>query len=484
MMLRKSLLLLCWLPCFLLTSLAQTQQSTRPNILFIIADDWSYPHAGIYGDNVVKTPNFDRIASEGALFTNAYCASPSCTPSRASLLTGRAVHQLEEGGNLYGPLAQKFVSYPTLLEEAGYAVGSTRKGWGPGTYQAGGYKENPAGKQYKSFEDFYAQAPQDKPFCFWFGSNDPHRPYDKDTGLQSGMKPEDVIVPPHFPDTPEVRKDILDYYFEVQRMDRDAGEIIKRLEADSKLDNTLIIWTSDNGMPFPRSKANLYNFGTHMPLAVRWPRRIKAGQRIHDLVVLTDVAPTMIEAAGLKTIPAMTGRSWMNLLAGKKEVGRAQVFLERERHANVRRGDLGYPVRAIRTKDFLYIRNLRPDRWPAGDPEMYFSVGDYGDIDDSPTKQFLIKRYNDPVIANYAKIALDKRPAEELYDLQKDPGELKNIADDKKYANAKKKLRAALDRWMETTEDPRANPQSDSDVFDRYSYSGGKGEGAPARPKK
>lgn len=462
----------------------QAQSQTRPNILFIIADDWSYPHAGIYGDKVVQTPNFDRIAREGTLFRNAYCASPSCTPSRASLLTGHAVHQLEEGGNLWGFLPKKFATYPDLLEQAGYAVGSTRKGWGPGNFQAGGFKENPAGKPYKSFDEFYDQAPKDKPFCFWFGAQDPHRPYDKDTGVQSGMKPEAVNMPPHFPDTPEVRKDILDYYFEVQRMDRDAGEIIKRLEADGKLDNTLIVWTSDNGMPFPRSKANLYNFGTHMPLAIRWPKRVKAAQIVNDYVVLTDVAPTMLEAVELKVEPSMTGRSWMRLLSGKKDLGREQVFLERERHANVRRGDLSYPVRAIRTKDFLYIRNLRPDRWPAGDPEMYFAVGEYGDIDDSPTKQLLMNRRGDSAIERYSKLSLDKRPAEELYDLKIDPGELKNIADDKKYAGAIKKLRVALDNWMQSTGDSRANPKTDNDAFDSYPYFGGRGEGVPAPPKK
>lgn len=456
----------------------------RPNILFIIADDWSFPHAGVYGDKVVQTPNFDRIAREGTLFTNAYCAAPSCTPSRASLLTGRPVHQLEEGGNLWGFLPKRFATYPMLLEDAGYFVGSTRKGWGPGNFQAGGRAENPAGKPYKSFDEFYAQAPKDKPFCFWFGSQDPHRPYDKDSGVQAGLKPEAVTVPPHLPDTPEVRKDILDYYLEVQRMDRETGVILKRLEADGKLDNTLVVWTSDNGMPFPRAKANLYNFGTHMPLAVRWPGKVKAGQVVNDFVVLTEVAPTMLEAAGIQPLPAMTGRSWLNLLAGKKAAGRAQVYLERERHANVRKGDLSYPARAIRTKDFLYIRNLRPERWPAGDPEMYFAVGAFGDIDGGPTKDLLLARKNDPAIARYFNLACEKRPAEELYDLRRDPGELTNVAGDKKYASAKQRLRASLDKWMQTTGDPRANPQTDTDAFDRYPYFGGRGEGAPAPPKK
>src|SRR5262249_43976055 len=210
---------------------AKLQSPSRPNILFILADDWSYPHAGVYGDKVVKTPNFDRVAREGALFTNAYCAAASCTPSRASILTGRAVHQLEEGGNLWGFLPGKFDVYPDLLEQSGYVVGYTRKGWGPGKFEAGGRKRNPAGPEFKSFDEFFKQVPKDKPFCFWFGSNDPHRPYDKGAGAKTGMKAENVVVPSFLPDTPEVRDDILDYYFEVERMDRDAGAIIKALEA-------------------------------------------------------------------------------------------------------------------------------------------------------------------------------------------------------------------------------------------------------------
>lgn len=452
---------------------AKATTADRPNILLLIADDWSYPHAGAYGDKVVKTPTFDRVAREGTLFTNAYCAAPSCTPSRASLLTGRAVHQLEEGGNLHGFLPTKFAVYPDLLEAAGYRVGYTRKGWGPGNFEAGGRKRNPAGDQFKSFAEFFKQKPPDKPFCFWFGSNDPHRPYDKDTGVKSGMKPEQVVVPAFLPDTPEVRRDILDYYFEVERFDREVGEIIKLLADAGQLDNTLVVITADNGMPFPRAKANVYDGGTREPLAVRWPGKVKAGRVVDEFVVLTDLAPTFLEAAGLKPPTEMTGRSLMSLLAGNKQTGRDQVFLERERHANVRRGDLSYPVRAVRTKDFLYIRNLRPDRWPAGDPQMYFAVGQYGDIDASPSKELLIARGDDPLIGKFFRLAMEKRPAEELYDLRKDSGQLNNIAGKTEYATAQQRLRAALDNWMRTTGDPRAT--SDDDRWDHYPYFGNPG---------
>ena len=448
--------------------------ASRPNILVIIADDWAYPHAGAYGDRVVKTPNFDRVAREGVLFRNAFAASPSCTPSRASLLTGRAVHQLAEGGNLWGFLPERFEVYPDRLESAGYVVAHTRKGWGPGNFQAGGRSRNPAGPQFPSFDEFYRQAPKDKPFCFWFGSNDPHRPYVKGTGAQSGMKIGDVVVPAFLPDTPEVRSDILDYYYEVERIDREAGAIITALEGAGQLENTLIIWTGDNGLPFPRAKANLYDGGTHVPLAVRYPGTVKGGRTLDDFVVLTDLAPTLLEAAGLKPSPEMTGRSLMPLLAGREQPGREKVFLERERHANVRRGDLSYPARAVRTKDFLYIRNLRSDRWPAGDPEMYFAVGEFGDIDGSPSKDLLLARQSDPAIARYFKLATAKRPAEELYDLRKDPGQIDNIAGRAEYADMKVELRAALDKWMRDTGDPRIT--TDDDRWDKYPYFGNPGK--------
>jgi arylsulfatase A-like enzyme len=444
-----------------------------PNILVIIADDWSFPHAGAYGDNVVRTPTFDRIAREGVLFRRAYAAAPSCTPSRASLLTGRAPHELAEGGNLWGTLPARFAVYPDLLERAGYTVGHTRKGWGPGNFETGGRTRNPAGPQFASFDAFYAQAPKDKPFCFWFGSTDPHRPYDKDSGAAGGLKPEQVVVPSFLPDTPQVRNDILDYYLEVERLDREAGAILRTLEQAGQLDNTLVVFTSDNGMPFPRAKANLYDGGTHVPLAVRLPGRVKAGQQRDDFVVLTDLAPTILEAAGL-TPPPMTGRSLMPLLAASRQPNRGQVFVERERHAQVRRGDLSYPARAVRTDRFLYIRNFRPDRWPAGDPEMYFAVGPFGDIDGGPSKDLLLERRGDPAIARFFALATAKRPAEELYDLRADPGQLENVAGTPQYARDKAALKATLEKWMRDTQDPRLS--QDDDRWDKYPYYGNPGK--------
>ena len=452
-----------------LALLAQTPPRP-PNILLAIADDWSWPHAGVYGDPTVKTPVFDRVAREGALFTRAFAAAPSCTPSRAALLTGRYPHQLEEGGVLHGFLPEKFPVYTDLLERAGYYVGHTRKGWGPGRFEPGGRTRNPAGPAFSDFETFLRGRRAPQPFAFWFGSQDPHRPYEEGSGAASGIDIASIRVPAFLPDTPEVRRDLADYYFEVQRFDRELGEILERLRTLGELDNTLIVVTADNGMPFPRAKANVYDAGARVPLAMRWPGRVRAGLATDAFINLSDLAPTFLDAGGLKPPGSMSARSILPIAAGGGSRGRDKVFLERERHANVRKGELSYPVRAVRTADWLYIRNLRPDRWPAGDPEMYFSVGPYGDIDGGPSKTLMLERPNDPVVARSFELATAKRPVEELYDLRVDRDQLDNVADDPGSSAAKAQLRQVLDEWMRTTEDPRAT--SDDDRWDRYPYYG------------
>ncbi|MHC4559798.1 MAG: sulfatase-like hydrolase/transferase, partial [Planctomycetota bacterium] len=212
-----------------------SKKDNSPNILFAIADDWSWPHAsiahamGITGsDFVVKTPVFDRIARAGVLFTNAYCSAPSCSPSRSSILTGRFLWQLETAANLRGVLPAKFSVYPEALEEAGYHVGFTGKGWSPG--RLGERVRNPAGPRFKNFAEFMERRPGGRPFCFWFGSWDAHRPYDPESGIQSGMDPNEVVVPACLPDNLVVRKDLCDYYFEVQRFDKRVGEMLDVLK--------------------------------------------------------------------------------------------------------------------------------------------------------------------------------------------------------------------------------------------------------------
>jgi len=228
--------------------------------------------------------------------------------------------------------------------------------------------------------------------------------------------------------------------------------------------------TSDNGMPFPRAKANVYDGGTRVPLAIRWKGVADPGGVIDAFVSLTDLAPTMLQGAGLKPLEAMTGRSLLPLLRHQAQSGRDRVFLERERHANVRQGDLSYPIRAIRTNDYLYIRNFRPDRWPAGDPQQYFAVGPFGDIDGGPSKSLLLDRRSDPLIASFFQLATAKRPAEELYDLKRDPEQLVNVAGQAAHRDAQRRLRLQLDRWLRETGDPRSTV--DDDRWDRFPYYG------------
>jgi arylsulfatase A-like enzyme len=449
----------------------------KPNVLVIVADDWSWPHASCLGDKVVKTPNFDKFIKQGMLLKRVYCAAPSCTPSRASILTGQGIGRLQEGANLWGVLPQKYRTYPDILEGQGYVIGLIGKGWGPGSLEGTGRGHNPAGPtKHKTFAQFLKALPPDRPFCFWYGSRDPHRPYDLGSGVKAGLKPDDVTVPPYWPDTPAVRSDICDYYDYVQRFDRQLGELLQALEDAGLAENTIVIVTSDNGWPFPRCKANLYEMGTHMPLAVRWPGHLKAGTTSDAFLSQTDLAPTILEAAGVKVPAEMTGKSFLKILTGADTgADRDKVFFGRERHAQVRKGDLSYPSRAVRTEKYLYIKNYRPDRWPAGDPQLVFAVGPFGDIDDGPCKQEIIKMAS----GKYFDWCCAKRPAEELYDLAKDPHELKNVADDPAYKEVKAKLAGELERWMKDNDDPRLAPGGGDDRFDTFKY-----YGAPAKDEK
>ncbi len=457
----------------------------RPNILLCIADDASWHHFGANGDPVVRTPNFDRVAREGVNFKNAFCSSPSCTPSRGALLTGQQFWRLEDGANLWSRWPNQFAVYPDGLAQAGYHVGLQGKGWGPGNFTFGGRSNNPAGSGVKDFATFLKSKPAAQPFCFWFGSTDPHRLYERGSGVKSGLKLADVKVPPYLPDTPAVRSDILDYYFEIERFDRDLGAMLKLLEAAGQLDNTLVVVTSDNGWPFPRGKATCYDAGARMPLAVRWPARVKGGRTVEDFVSHTDLAPTFLAAAGLTPSPDLTGKSLLPLLAsgksGQVEAARDKMFFGRERHASVRAGNVGYPVRALRTADFLYLRNFEPERWPAGDPPLYGDVDQHHDIDGSPSKQAVVEHDGSAGAKRRFDLAFGLRPAEELYDLRADPWQMTNVVDETRFAAAKKNLRAELDQHLTATKDPRASGKGGE--FDRYFYVTGGGTNRPVQKR-
>jgi len=442
--------------------------SRRPNIVLLLGDNWAAPHASALGDPVVRTPTFDRLANEGVLFTSACAPNPSCSPSRSSLLTGQETHRLRDAANLYGPLAPEFPRYTSLLEQAGYFIGLSGKGWAPGTSaDADGRKRNPAGDSFASIDAFLSARPGDKPFCFWFGSHDPHVPWSRGQERKATMAASKVRVPRHLPDRPAIREDILGYYAEVEQFDFDCWQIIDALRKRGELDNTLVVMTSDNGWQMPRGLANCYDLGVRVPLAMRYPERIRKGQVRDDFATLADLAPTFLDAARVSPPSQMTGRS---LFSSHR---RESVFLERERHANVRRGDLSYPVRGIRTRKHLYLRNLEPDRWPAGDPEFYWAVGPYGDVDGSPSKKLLLDEEPQP----FFDLCFSKRPAEELYDLSEDADQVKNLAADPAMKKVKQDLAAQVNRWMNDTADPRA--KGPTEFWDKVPYTGPKFKGAP-----
>jgi uncharacterized sulfatase len=485
---KMRLKLSAFLTTLLAISACSLQAGEVPNILFCISDDQSYAHTGANGDPVVQTPAFDRVAEEGLRFINAYCDAPTCGPSRSAILTGQAIWRLEEAGNIHSTLPAKFATYSELLQEAGFNIGYTGKGWSPGRLEPGGRTKNPAGPEYvgrkltrriagisekdyaANFEDFLAGHPKDKPFCFWLGTHEPHRGYKLGAGIASGKDPAKVVVPSFFPDNDIVRSDILDYYMEVEHYDQMVGRAIQSLEKRGLLDNTIVVMTSDHGMPFPRAKASLYDAGTRVPLAIRWPKGIrKPGRTVESFINLSDLAPTFLAAAGIKSPEMMTARSMIDIFSNKEKFDRSAAFIAMERHDGCREGGKGYPCRAIRTKDWLYIHNFEPTRWPSGSPDKAVCARaiPFGEIDSSPTKSFLMEN---PEVAHYANLAFDFRPAEELYDISNDPGNIKNLADSPEYAETLKKMRKQLFKHLEDTRDPRV--VGGPVLWDHYPYYG------------
>ena len=462
-------------------ALPATGQQRRPNILFAIADDWGWPHAGAYGCDWVKTPAFDRLGAEGVLFENCFTSNPKCSPCRASILTGRNTWQLEEAVNHFGVFPAKWAVFPDLLERAGYHVGYTGKGWGPGDYTAGGFERNPAGPEYRkhtarpeframsnndyarNFEYFLESREADQPFCFWYGTHEPHRAFQDGAGAIRGKRPQDVDVPKFYPDDDTIRRDLADYAVESEWFDTHLGRILSKLQQIGELDNTLVIATSDHGMPFPRVKGQIYEYGFHLPLAVRFGGG-RTGRAVKDFINVRDIAPTILEIAGLEVPDSMTGRSFAEVLRSDEDgwidARRNRMLVGKERHDLGRPDDQGYPVRALRTPEYLYVRNYESDRWPAGNPET-----GYRNCDASPTKSRLLRGFDE-----YYRMSFGKRPAEELYRVDRDADCVQNLASDPAHAEAKKALRAELQRRLEQDGDPRALGMAW--VFDTYEYTG------------
>jgi len=364
----------------------------RPNILFVIADDQSFEHTSYAGSKWVQTPAFDRIAKEGLYFSHAYTPNAKCAPSRAIILTGRNSWQLEAAANHWPYFPEKFRTFPEVLQSAGYFIGRTGKGWAPGIATKGGKPRELVGPNFSShqlkpptkaistnnyfqnFLSFLEAKEAKKPFFFWFGAHEPHRNYSYGSGAVLGAKKVAMIkeIPPFFPETESVKNDMLDYAFEIEHFDQQLKKIVDHLDSIDALDNTIIIVTSDNGMPFPRVKGQVYPYDHHLPLAIRWGKGISnPGRVVDELVSFADFAPTILSLAGVdikqSKMQPMEGKNWKDFFDDnfdqEKSVHRSFVLIGKERHDIGRENDGGYPVRGIVTKELAYTINYEPNHW-------------------------------------------------------------------------------------------------------------------------
>ena len=479
----------------LLSSISLLSKKTvdRPNILFAIADDWSFGHAGAYGCEWIKTPAFDRVAREGILFNRAYTPNAKCAPSRAIILTGRNSWQLEEAANHQNIFPAKFKGWMEVLTENGYSTGFTGKGWGPGIAKNhrgidrlltgtrySREKLIPPGKGISNndytanFISFLKESPRGNPWAFWFGTTEPHRGYENGIGQRMGKKLSDIErVPKFWPDNEIVRSDMLDYAIEVEHYDNHLGQILETLDKVKMLENTIVIATSDHGMPFPRCKGQAYDYSNHIPLAIRWPKGIEGNRRVvEDYVSFADLAPTLLETARITEessgMQPITGSSLFDIFSSPKSgqinTNRDFVLVGKERHDVGRPNNRGYPIRGIVKKDFLYIRNFETDRWPGGNPET-----GYLNCDGSPIKSLLIDQRRKGE-TKYWRMSFGKRKQTELYDLINDPDCVVNLAGNPKFYKVEKNLRVQLQIELKKQKDPRMFDRGF--LFDKYPFVG------------
>jgi N-sulfoglucosamine sulfohydrolase len=465
----------------------------RPNILFAIADDASFQHMGAYGCRWVQTPGFDRVASEGLLFMHAYTPNAKCAPSRASILTGRNSWQLEEAANHDANFPARFMTFVEALTKGGYFTGYTAKGWAPGNPgEVNGKPRQLTGMPYDkhttqaptkdiatndyaaNFQDFLDHKPAGEPFFFWYGSKEPHRAYEFGSGVKkAGKKQQDIdAVPAFWPDNDTVRADMLDYAYEIEYFDHHLQKMLQLLEERGELENTIVVVTSDNGMPFPRVKGQAYEYSNHLPLAIMWKGGIrKSGRRIEDFISFIDFAPTFLELAKLPAdragMASITGQSFTDILfsdkSGTVDANRNAVVIGKERHDVGRPHDWGYPIRGIVTDQYLYLQNFETDRWPAGNPET-----GYLNTDGSPTKTAVLAGRKHADTRHYWVQSFGKRPQEELYQIDKDPEGMLNLALHPEYQSIKSALKQRLFTRLKEEGDPRMFGQGY--IFDEYPY--------------
>ncbi|UCF00431.1 MAG: sulfatase [Planctomycetota bacterium] len=429
----------------------------RRNILWIIAEDLS-PDLGCYGNALVKTPNIDNLAGEGARYTNAFTTSPVCSPSRSAFMT--AMYQTSIG--VHHHRSHRYDGY-TLSEPVKVITEYFRAGGYFSCNCAGLNRQKPG----KTDFNFSVENPYDgtdwrqrrvgQQFFAQINFSETHRPFKRDT--ENPIDENKVKLPPYYPDHRIARRDWADYLEHIQILDEKVGNVLKRLEEDGLADNTIVFFFGDHGRPHVRGKQFLYEGGIRVPLIIRWPGHIEAGTVVDDLVSAIDFGPTSLKLAGIEPPKHMQGQVFIGPDAKKREF----VIAARDRcDGTVDR------IRCVRTKRFKYIRNYYPNR-----PYMQFN---------------LYKKHRYPVWSLmqvlYAAGKLTPqeelfmaciRPREELYDLQSDPHEINNLADNAEHQETLKKLRGILDKWIEDTgdqggvpEDPQIGVIAYQDVQDYY----------------
>ena len=434
------LLLLGGLGLFLAAA-AQAQQpdsaAALPNLLVFIADDAGWDDFGAYGNKGIQTPNIDRLAAEGLTVERAFLTIAQCSPSRISILTGLYPHQTG-AEDLHMPLPEDKRLVPSYLSEAGYASGHMRKThYGPnGEAQFDWYDPVRERDYGRAMGDFLGEA-DGRPFFLWVGFSDPHRAYGDAPKVHA---PADVRVPPQLADTPETRADLAQYYDEIARMDQNIGAMLDTLEARGLRENTLVVFLSDNGMPFPRAKGTAYDAGIRTPLIFSWPAMIGEGA-VYDggLVSVIDLAPTLLDLAGLAVPPVMEGESFRALLEEPSSyAGREHIFAERNWH------NCDEHIRAVRTARYKLITNAYTEL-PLCTP---------ADASRSPSWYSLLERKKEGALtAEQSRLFEAPRARVELYDLESDPGEFVNLAGDSAYADVALELAELLNAWEERTSD-------------------------------
>jgi N-sulfoglucosamine sulfohydrolase len=423
------------------------------NVVLLVADDLGM-QVGCYGDPVAKTPNIDALATSGTRFTNGFASVASCSPSRATMLTGMPTHQSGQYGLAHADhnfhSFNKTKGLPALLAPAGYRSGVIAKlhvlpkESYPFDAEMPGNGRNPV-QIAEQAQKFLADT-GDKPFFLLVGFTDPHRAakgFANDGKYPPAVPvvkfdPKTVPVPYHLPDSPEVRAELAEYYQSVARMDHGVGMVLKVLEDAKKLDDTLVIFLSDNGIPFPGAKTTLYDSGIHLPLVIRKPGQ-KPGVTCTAMASWTDLAPTILDWAGAKPSAELRGRSLLPVLEQENPSGWDEVYGSHQFHEVT----MYYPMRAVRTREYKYVLNLA----------NALEYPHASDLWGSDSWQGILKR-GDKMMGQKSVEAFLRRPKEELYDLRSDPNELKNVAGEAGYQQQLVQLRTKLQAWRDQTKDP------------------------------